>query len=492
MKRSAVFVLIFFISVLLHTRVVAQATKDQLKQMRSSVVERIDGKEYYIHTIRRGQTLYMISKAYGVEVNDIIRENPLVKDGIRADEKIRILVPGQKNPAPPAEKKSGKEAATLPAGAAVKKDSAIVVELPCGTDTAALKPVYRVALMLPLSLGEVEQINTEKPDPAIFETTKSFKFLPYYEGFRMALDSLKKGGLKIKLYVYDVGRDTAKTRQLLRKPELKSMDLIFGLLYQSNFQIVAAFAKKNKITLVNPISERSDVVANNPFVFKVQPPRESQYEQLAKYMAGAFRDGQVMIVRNGLFKDREAPDLLKKACLDIGLGVMVVDGQEAAIVRYSRDKPNYVVVFSDNQAHMLDLMRSMYKLRNEFNLTLVGLPGWSVVEGLESEYLVALRTHMMAASFVDYENPLVRKFAGDYQEKYKADPGLLAFQGFDQCYFFLTAMKTYGSNIARCIGELKAPGMVNRFDFTGGKESGYENQSWTICKYDNYRVVPVN
>ena len=68
----------------------SQTTKEQLKQIRSSVIEKIDGTDYYIHTVKRGQTLYMISKAYGVEVNDLIRVNPQVKEGIRAEQKIRI------------------------------------------------------------------------------------------------------------------------------------------------------------------------------------------------------------------------------------------------------------------------------------------------------------------------------------------------------------------------------------------------------------------
>ncbi len=72
----------------------SQNVNEQLKQMRSTVIQNIDGKEYYIHTIKRGQTLYMISKVYGVEVNDLIRENPEVKEG-QSDE-IRVPRPGQK------------------------------------------------------------------------------------------------------------------------------------------------------------------------------------------------------------------------------------------------------------------------------------------------------------------------------------------------------------------------------------------------------------
>ncbi len=476
---------------------VAQTTQDQLKQIRSTVTEKIDGKDYYIHTVKRGQTLYMISKAYGVEVNDVIRENPGVKEGIKADQKLRIPFPGQKSA--PVQKSSGaKEKNTAKETNIPKKelppeaDSVVVVDLPCGIDASAKKPLYNVALMLPLFLADVDQIDVTNPDPRVFENSKTFQFLPFYEGFRVAVDSLEKTGVKIKLYVYDVDKDTSKTRQLLRKPEMKTMDLIFGLLYQSNFQIVASFAKKNKINLVNPISERSELVNGNPFVFKAQPSKKEQLEQLAEYMATAFTRGQVLIIRSGQYADHDAPDRLKKECLERYLKVQIVDGQEGAISRFQKDKPNYIVAFSEDQTYTLDLLRSMYKLRNEYDLTVVGLPNWASMDGLENEYLVALKTHIVARSFIDYENQSVKKFITKYQETYKSDPELLAFQGYDQAYYFLTALTMYGTNIGRCIGELKMNSMQTRFNFIRNKDNGFENRHWVVYKYENYKLVTVN
>ncbi len=498
MRYFRVFILFAVSSCVIQNTVFAQSTQDQLKQMRSPVIEKTDGLDYYIHTIKRGQTLYMISKAYGVEVNDIIRDNPGVKEGIKADQKLRILILGQKNIANP-KVVAGKdktvlppEKNALPSEIKPKADSVIIPELPCGQDVSTKKSEYKIALMLPLFLAGIDEIESANPNPKVFETSKSFQFLPYYEGFRMAVDSLEKLGLKIKLYVYDVDKDTVKTRQLLKKPEMKSMDLIFGLLFHPNFQIVAAFAKKNRINLVNPISERSELVAGNPYVFKVQPPKKYQFDQLAAYMSESFRGGQVLIIRNGQYGDRDAPEQLKKDCQERNLASQIVEGQEAAIGRLSKDRPNYVVAFSDNQAYVLDLLRGMYKLRNEYAITLVGLPNWTAMDGLETEYLVSMKTHEMARSFIDYDNPAVRRFVGQYQVMYQSDPELLAFQGFEQAFFFLTALKTFGTNIGRCIGELKANTLVSRFDFLHTKENGYENQRWMLYKYDNYKLVPVN
>ncbi|MEI6684039.1 MAG: ABC transporter substrate-binding protein [Bacteroidota bacterium] len=515
---------------------VAQTPQEVLKQMRSTVTEKIDGREYYIHLVKRGQTLYMISKAYGVEVNTLIRENPEVKEGLKADQKLRIPVAGQKqeeqvkpvaadpankeeqhvapapNPETPVRKKSQEPSlhpkatkqGSLPAKVPVappkqvvpdqvvaKTDSAVVAELPCGEDKSTKKDVYKVALMLPLFLTEIAGIDAEHPDAETLEA-KSFEFLPFYEGFRLALDSIEKSGLKIKLYVYDADKDTARTRQILRKPEMKTMDLIFGVLYHRNFQIVAEFARKNKIILVNPISEKSELVNANPWVFKVLPSKTTQFEELADYMNRSFKKGQLLIVRSGQYNDRDAPERLKKACQEHGMNAKIVEGQEGAIAGLSKEKDNYLVVFTDNTPYAFDLTRRLFELRNDYNMILVGLPDWSSLEGLETEYLAALKTHIVTQSFIDYDDAAVKVFVRKYQSVYHADPALLCFQGFDVAWYFLSALNNYGTGFPRCIDNLKIKSMQTHFDFRQGKGNGFENRHWMIYKYDNFRMVPVN
>jgi len=114
------------------------------------------------------------------------------------------------------------------------------------------------------------------------------------------------------------------------------------------------------------------------------------------------------------------------------------------------------------------------------------------MEGLESEYLVALRTHFVAQSFIDYENPDVKKFVRDYQVAYHADPVLLGFQGFDVAFYFLSALGNYGTGFQRCLGDLHINSMQTCFEFRQNKGSGFENQHWMVFKYDNYRLVKVN
>ncbi len=59
---------------------------------RSNVIVFINGKKYYVHTVKSGDTLYSLAKAYGVEEALIKEHNPAAADGLKIDQSIKIPV----------------------------------------------------------------------------------------------------------------------------------------------------------------------------------------------------------------------------------------------------------------------------------------------------------------------------------------------------------------------------------------------------------------
>lgn len=503
MIRSFIFILFLF-----STRfVLSQTYQEQLKAIHSSVVEQKDGKSYYVHTVKKGQTLYMISKAYDVEVNDIINENPEVRNGIKAEQKIRIPFPGVKKSEVSGNDETGKKDAgskkqvppvnitNAPQSSEIKsRKENTVPELkpPCGSDTLDRKRIFKVVLMIPLYLDEVESFDPETATQETVDDWNCLKYLQFYEGMRLAVDSLRSKGLHLSLYVYDVGKDTMKTIALLKKPEIRTADLIIGLLFHRNFMIVADFARKNNIPVVNPVSDRVDILLDNEMVFKISPSRTSQMECLASYMSKEMYRAQILIIRNGLFKDKDLADKLKKECQDQKLNVILAEGQDEAIGKLSKSRENVIVAFTDNNAYALDLMRRFSELKDDYNLRLVGLPDWEDIEGLETDYLNSLNTHIMAMYFADYSDAGVKSFVRRYQKQFKSDPESLAFRGFDVGYYFISALMKYGNKLPACISGFRLPGTQSTFEFIRNGHDGFENQYWPIYKYDNFKLEKAN
>ncbi|MDR2963365.1 MAG: LysM peptidoglycan-binding domain-containing protein [Bacteroidales bacterium] len=65
--------------------------------LRSVVIEQVDGKNYYVHTVKPKETLYSIVRLYGVSARDIIIANPNADaEKLKAGQLLRIPVPENK------------------------------------------------------------------------------------------------------------------------------------------------------------------------------------------------------------------------------------------------------------------------------------------------------------------------------------------------------------------------------------------------------------
>lgn len=59
---------------------------------RSTTIVFVQGTKYFVHTVKKGETLYSISKAYEVSEAEIKQHNPSVADGLKIEQTLRIPV----------------------------------------------------------------------------------------------------------------------------------------------------------------------------------------------------------------------------------------------------------------------------------------------------------------------------------------------------------------------------------------------------------------
>ncbi|MDR1406280.1 MAG: LysM peptidoglycan-binding domain-containing protein [Prevotellaceae bacterium] len=74
----------------------------QVPVQKSTEKTRINGKVYYIHVIQKGQTLYSLSKAYEVTVQQITENNSGLAGGLKEGQSVKIPVAAQDRTAAPA------------------------------------------------------------------------------------------------------------------------------------------------------------------------------------------------------------------------------------------------------------------------------------------------------------------------------------------------------------------------------------------------------
>ena len=82
---------VLFVSLFLALFIWTVSAYAQTPTVRSSNIVLIDGENYYLHTVRKGETLYALSKVYGVSVENIGKENPSIPEsGLKEGQVLRI------------------------------------------------------------------------------------------------------------------------------------------------------------------------------------------------------------------------------------------------------------------------------------------------------------------------------------------------------------------------------------------------------------------
>ena len=196
-------------------------------------------RDFIFHEVQKEETLYSISRKYGISQDEIVRLNPDATEGLKTG-KMLIIPPARANTAfIPQEGDTIDTFAALPPDTTAKPD----FETLFARSTEPLKTL-NIALALPFQLDKVTE--NSKIDG------NTDKFLEFYQGMLLAIDSLKRLGLSFNLYVFDSGKSEVEIKNMLNNPELKNMDMLIGPAYTVQIKPLSDFALLNQIKLIIP------------------------------------------------------------------------------------------------------------------------------------------------------------------------------------------------------------------------------------------------
>ncbi|MBI4945847.1 MAG: ABC transporter substrate-binding protein [Bacteroidetes bacterium] len=504
-----------------------QSTPPLIKK--SDKIETIEGKKFYIHLVEKGQTLYSIAKAYGTTVDIILSNNQDISAGLKSGKKIKIpfsenteaikkeiekQVSAKSQTLPP-KKEIVSNALSKEKDTAYKKETVALdlkntmnISLPVQKkDSTGVIVKYsmkneadlHVALFLPLSLNSIDEINTDKiamGDEKISEDVKAG--IEFYEGAKMAFDSLRREGFKGYLHVYDYNLDSAGFEKLLKNSELKEMDLIIGPLHGKKFEAVEKFSKEHNISIIAPFLTNNNILLGNPNASKVTPSYVTQADALAQYVSENFSGQNIILFNSANPKDkpylntfkRVANPILQKSNADTVKEITFTTLQDFT----RKTKPNIVVIPSSNQSFVTEAVNKLFldKQENQDSIIVFGMNNFQDIESLDFGYLNALHVYVASCSFVDYNNAQTQKFILKYRKEFKGEPTSHVFSGFDIALYYLSALRKYGHYLNKKLPELKQKGIQTEFNFyQADSENGYENKGVGIMKFENYSYTRV-
>jgi LysM repeat protein len=482
------------------------------KSVTATTFTKADSAKYYLHQVQQGETLYSLSKFYAIGIDKIKELNPDLKDGLKVTQVIKLPADRAKansrqkevktvvesNPTKSNTKQNQSAATKFDPNAAQQTyfDTKTILK----SDTSKKMNNFNIALFLPFHVSENLEIDVDKIANGDADLANNTEIaIQFYQGAQMALDSLKKSGLSAKLFVYDVNEnDSVQLPEILKKAELKTMDLMIGPLYSSNFVPFSKYAKENQVFITSPVSQQNKILFNNPYVSKVTASTTTQTEQMADYVVEKYKDQRIIVVNSGNPKDAALVKIFitraNKSLHTAGAdSVNEVKGFGGIGNFIHSTKTSVVVVPSNNKAFVTDFITKLNPLHEKNPIVLFGMQSWNDFDNLDIDYLSNMQTHYPSSTFIDYESEQVKSFVKKYVTQYKTDPGAYVFQGFDVFYFYLGMLHKYGLGFQNKLATTKEKGIQTSFEFYQvSPESGFENKAVYMLMYQDYKLVKAN
>ncbi len=381
------------------------------------------------------------------------------------------------------------------------------------TDSA----IFRIGLILPFQTASTtEKLETYAAAQDVYSAQKinlnedAVIALDFYQGLVQAL-KLSQDSITIKLSVYDNWNSDSVTKEILKRPELKKMDLIIGSVSTSTAKLVADFCNQQKIANVQPFTPSKSLTADNPYHLRLAPTIDSHVDGLFLSVVDSFPGSHVIIYSNNeqrhlgvvrrldsLFRSYNKTAVNKFTVSILNTKTIPVNDQKVSVAdEIKKGVQNVVVISSFDESFVNGSLRVLHeKLAGDSTIVVYGMPTWLNSDILRLDYVNDFHAHISDACNRDSVAEGSSAFKVSYTENYGIEPGRFAYLGFDVMNFLYYNLSNYGKGFLEFLPTQHYSGAVYNFDIRKnmtdtGTLNYYENRSINVFQVDNYRLKKV-
>ena len=422
-----------------------------------------------IHTVKKKETIYSISRDYGLTTEELMNANPEMR---ASDYKLKkgstVFIPYP--------------ASTQPSTAPVKASTA-------DKDNNDVRTrEIRLGVMLPL--------HNENGDGK--------RMTEYYRGVLMACDTLKKEGISVDVHAWNVAEND-NVRTTLNDHNAARLDMIIGPLYSKHVSAMARFAEENDLLLMIPFSINAPELYTNRHIFQVYQNPDELMESTVRRFCEWFKDYHPIIVDcNDAESTKGAFTAMLRRQLDqrgIDYSLTSLQSSDENFKKAFIPGKRNIVVLNTARSPQLNATfgrLSAVALGNpDLSISMFGYTEWLMYADRQIEnfyrYDVYVPSHfytnLMSSSTERFQQNYLRNF---HQEMMSSLPRF-AITGFDHALFFLRGLHKYGKQFDGAAGRFGYAPIQTPLKFERIGIGGLRNRAYMFIHYmPDHRIETIN
>ena len=407
------------------------------------------------HTVQRRETIYKLSRMYGISEEDFLDANPEYRD-----KKLRkgavVNIPYSREELAQFESKRNEARNRIES---IPDQTLFMMNQPTTQDED--DGILTAALILPFSLDDTT-------------STEQRKMVEFYQGMLLALDKLKNENISANLKVFDSKNENKSIKSLLESGKLDDVDIIFGPKWPNHITEAAQWSTKHKIPLVLPMNANADDVFNNPYIFQLNTPKSYFNEEVYNHFLKQFRKPNVIFL-NAANKDSDFIEGLKATLNEHGISHSSVStaNTEQIEKKLVRGKQNIFIINTSDVGPLnsiLPLLQLITRNKDpEIETHLFGYPEYQVYASdhldelfeVDTWFYSWFYTNNMLQESLEFNTSFRRAFSRQMMLSFPS----YASYGYDTGYYFLKGIARYGKDMDNNLDKIRTKPVQMGFKF---------------------------
>jgi len=436
----------------------------------------VDKGDYVYYKIKRGDTLYGVSKTYQTTVADILAANPGIDEShFRAGDNIRIPVLSNTDNTK-TEIVERERLGSMKNYKVEKNDSWESISKKTGVseeqlkmaneNTVSLKKNEVIAVPMIEKVEEVKEVIVEDPRELtkegreqlydsihnispqeqhlsqvnvalLMDNPNSKLDTEFARGLLIAIDEMKHENFKISLKVIDGRKSSEDVTALLDEFE---PHIIMSTADKAFPSFLADYGDTNHVEVVNVFDVRNELYQDNPCMIQLLPPSNYFNDEIVDFAKEQF-DGRILIIAG----DQEDSDQTVGMLSSAWTGPIVEFTLEELEVFDFTDSDDYLIyACSTKKDEIITIVNAVAKAKDVVplaDISVLGRPSWiTQTSTLGSKFYVA-DVYIPTRFYFDQEKPASKAFLEKFEEVYGHAPvksfPMYAVCGYDVARYFI-------------------------------------------------------
>ncbi|GGB04658.1 hypothetical protein GCM10011511_29940 [Puia dinghuensis] len=287
--------------------------------------------------------------------------------------------------------------------------------------------------------------------------------LEFYEGARMALDTLQKEHAMLDVRLYDTRAAGMSLQQQLDSASALGVDLIIGQVNSATeLQQIATAAMRKNIPFINANYPNDAGITNNPSLVILNSTLRAHCEAIYRYLQRNYPTRPLVFFRKKGSQEERLKGYfteLDKKTMGVPLKIKYVtleDNFDAPALAASMDSLTQTVCIAGSldDDFATKLCALLATLNRSYHTTIIGMPTWDNLDLARPEFAgeeIAYSTPF----YLNQADTLVKLITNNFKTRFYSRPSDMVFRGYESTYHFAKLLLLHGSNLNGSIGEKK-------------------------------------